>query len=209
MARLTRAESQAQTRARLIDAMTALVSERGFRGAPLDEICERAGYSRGAFYSQFKSRDELMLACLERHLDDEIVKIDGFLSAADSLAALPQQLSSYYASSDDRIQWCLLQIEFQLYAARDEELAQQFEHLLRRFRERIAGQIERTFQGPGKLPLPALEIAAVFLAISYGVALQRAGDRRITDQAARWGISALASAVIDRSPALAGEASRD
>ena len=58
--RLTRRESRAATRAKLIESAGEVFAERGFYGASVEEITERAGFSRGAFYSNFASREELL-----------------------------------------------------------------------------------------------------------------------------------------------------
>ena len=57
---------RAHTRDRLMDAAIALFAEKGILGASVEEICERAGFTRGAFYSNFDSKDELLLAVLRR-----------------------------------------------------------------------------------------------------------------------------------------------
>lgn len=54
------------TRERLMDAAVELFGERGVLGASVEEICERAGFTRGAFYSNFESKDELCLDVLRR-----------------------------------------------------------------------------------------------------------------------------------------------
>jgi AcrR family transcriptional regulator len=198
MPRLTRSESQALTRQRLIEAMTALVVERGYRGASLDEICDRAGYSRGAFYSQFKSRDELMLACLEKHLDQEIRNIDQLVIENATLQEIPERIARYYAAGGDRVQWVVLQIEFQLYAARKEEFAKQFEQSIRAFRERVAKLVEHSFPPGTNLPISWIEMASVLLSISYGMNLQRASDTRLSTKAIAWGLSNLATQAIEQ-----------
>jgi AcrR family transcriptional regulator len=198
MPRLTRSESQAITRQRLIESMTALVVERGYRGASLDEVCDRAGFSRGAFYAQFKSRDEVMLAGLEKHLNEEIQKIDGMLLEHTSLEDLPERVARYYAAGGDRVQWVMLQIEFQLYAARNEEFAKQFELSIRAFRERLANLIERSFAPGTKLQISWIEMASIFLSMSWGMNLQRASDARISTTAIAWGLSNLATKAIEQ-----------
>lgn len=57
-----------RTRATLIEAAAAVIAEKGFDRASLDEICARAGMTRGAFHGNFKSRDELFLAVVESQL---------------------------------------------------------------------------------------------------------------------------------------------
>jgi AcrR family transcriptional regulator len=55
-----------RTRVALLDAGAALIAEEGVEGPSLDAICERAGYTRGAFYVHFRDRDEFLEAVMER-----------------------------------------------------------------------------------------------------------------------------------------------
>ena len=73
--RLTREESKELTRLRLIEAAERLFIRRGFADASVDEISEMAGYSRGAFYSNFDNKEQVFLAVIDRRrpkpLDDD------------------------------------------------------------------------------------------------------------------------------------------
>jgi len=62
----TRAESKEKTREALVDAALELVAKQGLDGPSLDAICERAGFTRGAFYVHFEDRDALIAAAMER-----------------------------------------------------------------------------------------------------------------------------------------------
>ncbi|MDX6506352.1 MAG: hypothetical protein QOG06_996 [Gaiellaceae bacterium] len=66
--RLTRAERRAQTRQALLDAAAELVAERGFHAASVELIAQRAGYTRGAFYSNFSSKEELFAELLQQRV---------------------------------------------------------------------------------------------------------------------------------------------
>ena len=66
--RLTRSEQQGRTRAALLDAAGAVFVERGFQGASVEAIAERAGFTRGAFYSNFASKDELFAELLQERV---------------------------------------------------------------------------------------------------------------------------------------------
>lgn len=66
--RLTRAERQAQTRQRLLDAGAEVVAERGFHAASVELIAERAGFTRGAFYSNFATKEELFFELLQQRV---------------------------------------------------------------------------------------------------------------------------------------------
>ncbi|WP_206184631.1 TetR/AcrR family transcriptional regulator [Thermoactinospora rubra] len=64
MSRTTR--RRAQTRERLLDAALEVFAEVGFGRSTVEQVCDRAGYTRGAFYSNFTSLDELFLAMWEQ-----------------------------------------------------------------------------------------------------------------------------------------------
>src|ERR671936_541012 len=63
--RLTRGERKDRTKTDLVEAARAVFLRRGFHTASLDEIAEEAGYTKGAVYSSFGSKDELFLAVLD------------------------------------------------------------------------------------------------------------------------------------------------
>lgn len=58
---MTATRSRENTRARLLDAAQQVFAEVGLEGATVEAVCERAGFTRGAFYSNFESKDELFL----------------------------------------------------------------------------------------------------------------------------------------------------
>ena len=72
--RLTREQSRDQTRQRLLDAAQSVFLSKGFVAASVEDIAELAGYTRGAFYSNFGSKSELFLQLLRR--DHEKVMAD-------------------------------------------------------------------------------------------------------------------------------------
>lgn len=117
---------RAETQARLLDAAAEIFAERGVLAATVEEICDRAGYSRGAFYSNFASKDELVLALLSADHVSNIAGVSRLLS--DSV------LSSIMGTREEAIEmaatlwmqgrqtdrhWILMQQEIRLYAARE------------------------------------------------------------------------------------------
>lgn len=124
--RLTRQEQQEQTRARLIETADRMFAEGGINAASLRSLCERAGFSQGAFYSNFASKEDLLLCVLERHIHQEVALMRGLVSSSDcaglegALARLADRLA--------QIAWdpylSLLSIELQLHAQRDPQFAQ-------------------------------------------------------------------------------------
>ena len=110
------------TRTRLLAAASEVLAERGFHGASVEDICERAGFTRGAFYSNFSGKDELvteLYADHARELRDAIAEV-----AAEPGLTLPALLDRvvdvWAGDADERRRWYLLTTEFALHALRDE-----------------------------------------------------------------------------------------
>lgn len=79
MPALTREESQARTRRLLLEKGPEVVAREGYEGASIDKIAEAAGFSKGAFYSNFATKEEYFLELLERHAGQDVVEIASLL----------------------------------------------------------------------------------------------------------------------------------
>jgi AcrR family transcriptional regulator len=173
--RLTRQESRAATRARLIESAGKVFAERGFYGASVEEITERAGFSRGAFYSNFTSREELFLAVIDTHLDAEVRAL---AEASEREASSPGALLEFLESravrrSAEGRQLTLLWSEFWLHVIRHPELAPKLAARQRAGRAAIArviaGQCDLFGFAP---PGPPEHMAAVMMAVDDGLVMQ-------------------------------------
>ncbi|MHA3683538.1 TetR/AcrR family transcriptional regulator [Leucobacter sp. HY1908] len=154
-----------ETQLRLLDAATAVFSELGLQGASVEAICARAGFSRGAFYSNFSSKEQLFLALLEREFgrraDDvasKALELEPLIAAHDG-SLTPAEAASYIARffgpSDDATAWFVLEAEFLLLAMRDPELAPGHQMFMDGFYASIAGVVERVLAAAGrKFSLP-------------------------------------------------------
>lgn len=117
------------TRARLMEAATQLFAEVGLEGSSVEAICERAGFTRGAFYSNFETKDELFLqlaaVTAESRLDSararvqELVDSGVLHSEADLIPVIEQVMRS---AEKDRLT-VLLMSEIRLHALRDADFA--------------------------------------------------------------------------------------
>src|SRR5215216_5801584 len=113
--RISRKESQLQTRERLLDAALEVFSRRGYYAASVDEIAAEAGYSKGAVYSNFSNKEELFLALIDRRFAKEAqgypriinVMTDGFQM---------DEGSDFRSETMKDSTWNILMIEFFLYA---------------------------------------------------------------------------------------------
>lgn len=177
MARLSRAEQREQTRRRLIAAAGAVFCRMGFEAAPIDVIAEEAGFSRGAFYSNFGSKDELFLALLGDHLDAEIDTLGRALSRIRSAEDLAPAIERRYRVLGEDSSWCLMTTEFQLYAMRGGAMAGEFAAIYESYRQRLGDLIATHFARLGiESTLTPYEFGVAQVALSHGLALQRAAN---------------------------------
>ena len=172
--RLSRDESRAQTKERLIEAARRVFARGGYGGASVDTIAAEAGYSKGAFYSNFESKEAIFLELLARHMAGEAEQLSRLVgshrTAGDTLDSLDIWLEQMNADAD----WALLSMELQLHARRSATFALAYDALYSRHRERLGELVARVFALSGKaLPAPAVDLAAALMALGHGMVLQR------------------------------------
>jgi AcrR family transcriptional regulator len=123
--RLTRAESRQRTRKALLDAAARVFVRRGFQGSSVEEITAEAGYTRGAFYSNFSSKNELFVELLHDRVYRRYTAMyeEGLdhPGRAPTLRQAGEMLAAIQARGEDRWLWRLW-FECLAQAGRDEEL---------------------------------------------------------------------------------------
>jgi AcrR family transcriptional regulator len=143
MARLSRSQQAARTRARVLASAADLFREKGFHGATVDDIAEAAGFSKGAVYSQFGGKDDLFLALIEDRVGARAERMLDRLRSAPEGAGLRQLWEQARADRREDLQWELVLLEFRVHAARDPDLNRRFAGLHAR-RLEAAAAIFRT-----------------------------------------------------------------
>jgi AcrR family transcriptional regulator len=176
--RLTRAEKQAATRTALLASAANVFTRRGYQAATVDEITESAGYSRGAFYSNFASKEELFLTLIESRTGDNLRGIAAAFLDGDTAE---ERIRSGGAFLDAMVgrdrQWCVLYMEFWARAVRDPRLRRRFSKQYEMWRDGIAGMIEAQYEELGlELDAPPRELASGLIALFEGQVLQRLID---------------------------------
>ena len=173
MARLTRAQRREQTQERLLDAAGRVFARRGFHDASVDEVAEAAGYTKGAVYSNFRSKEELFLALLDQRLAGQLEQVEALYaieSSEELRDAMHGRTEEELAEARD---FAVLIVEFWLYAMRHPaaraELATRYRQLRGRLGELIAARHARHGTSP---PMPPEHLAALALATDAGLFLQ-------------------------------------
>lgn len=179
--RLTREESRAQTRERLLDAGRQLVVANGYGGASLRDIAAQAGYSQGAFYSNFASKEALLLELLWQHMGAQEAQLAALLAAPQTPEQRLAQLERWARTLNQDADWCTLSIELQLHAQRSQAFAVEYQKVWDAHRAALGRFIGQLFDALGHVP-PASpdELAAGFMALSHGLALQAVATRTET-----------------------------
>ena len=181
--RLSRAESQARTRQALLDAAGAVFVERGFHRASVEAITDRAGYTRGAFYSNFASKEELFAELLQatvyrayREMTERQLRGDEPIPTSRETA---ETLAKVQAHPDGR--WMFrLWLELLLEAGRNETMRELAAEFWRSNRELIAKLLEKRYEQRGRdFPLPPKTLASALIAMDIGLAIQHYVDPEV------------------------------
>ncbi|MGW6281994.1 TetR/AcrR family transcriptional regulator [Kribbella sp. NPDC055071] len=163
------------TRARLLDGALEVFAERGFHGASVEDICERAGFTRGAFYSNFGSKDELVLALFQATTDRLLEQIAALLPdlANQPGTLLDAVLGLLDDAAPDQRQWHLISTEFTLHALRHPEAARALNEQRAMFRASLTQLVEEIAQTSGMtLSVPAEQFVRMVIALHEGARSQ-------------------------------------
>ncbi len=161
------------TRARLVKAATEVVARRGFHAASVDEIAKRAGFSIGALYWNFASKDELFLAVFDEHVSWFERQLTEAVGSADTSAGA----SEWIERIARRPQQFLIFIEFWAYAVRTPKIRGAFAQRMREMRQTAATALQSRADAAGTEPPMPPELAAlVGLAIGRGLAIEKLAD---------------------------------
>ena len=178
MKRLTRKESQAHTRECLMRSAALVFARRGLQQASIDEVAEDAGFTKGAFYANFKSKEELFLAMLDERFAKRLEDIEAAI-AAEGDAAEKARLAgdSFVAQMRADPEWERLFLEFGAYAARDDDFREELVTRYRAMTDRIAAALESHGSQMDKQPaLPYQQVAQMCGVMANGFALEKLLD---------------------------------
>jgi AcrR family transcriptional regulator len=175
MARLTRKEKQAHTRTCLMQSAAKIFTRRGLQQASIDEVAEDAGFTKGAFYANFKNKEELFLAMLDERFAERIEDIERVIAGEGTSAEKARRAGDEFTRmllADP--EWERLFFEFTAYAARNEDFRQELVTRYRSMRNRIATAMRARHEEFGIEPaLPFDEVALITCAMANGFALEK------------------------------------
>src|SRR4051794_30733796 len=182
MSRVRTRPTRDATCEKLFEAAARVFEDQGIGGASIEAIASAAGFSRGAFYSNFKSKDELIIAMLEDHVQQSIRRLHDLLARHKNLADFIEALRTMDRSQQDPLgRSPLLHIELILFVARAQKRRPELAERLRARRKLIADIVEATSRSNGgNAVFDPMWVGAVVLAMEDGFRLHRLIDPETT-----------------------------
>ncbi|WP_445258662.1 TetR/AcrR family transcriptional regulator [Nocardioides aurantiacus] len=168
-----------EVRRALLDAAAQVFARQGVDGASVGDVAAAAGFTKGAVYSNFGSKDDLVAALVEdrvsAYLELGLAAVsDTDASLGDKARALGDRLTR---AADEQRDWQLLFLELWQRAVRsgtvDGAFAQRRRELHAAVTDAVAAHLDEAGMTP---PLPPAELATLLIALSNGLALERQVD---------------------------------
>jgi AcrR family transcriptional regulator len=188
-----------EVRRKLLMAAAEILERRGLDQTSLEDIADAAGFSKGAVYSNFESKDDLLLALIRQRVDERIAAVERARARAQGVDGAPHPAragrGSFLAQSQALLRqlratsrslarfltedpaWHRLFLDFWLRATRNPQLREEFAVQRRAMRQLIARQAEAMAADLGlRLPVKSTVLATIVLALSNGVAIEHLAD---------------------------------
>ncbi len=177
-ARMTREQSRANTRERLLRAARSVFARSGFHGASVEEIASEAGFSTGALYSNFSGKEDLFLVLMEREIDEYAREIADAVRARASVAERATGGARQWMTMIERDpEVLLLFMEFWAYAVRDARVRPKIAARFAQVRELLTTLIaDGVREFDLELDIPAEQLAVAIDALADGIARQKLAD---------------------------------
>ncbi len=179
-----------QTRSTLVEAGISVFAVKGIDGASIEEICEAAGFTRGAFYSNFASRDDLVLATIEQRTSETLDRLDrtierwrdqlGAAQCSDIETLLTTFIDDTFSEKRETVAETIAEHEIELYCLRVPHLHARFQELNSYQLERLESLVRTALDIVGattKIPLP--DLLVVLMSIYSQGSLQAAAGKEL------------------------------
>jgi AcrR family transcriptional regulator len=174
--RLSRAERREQTRQELLTAAEACFVTRGFHASSVDQVAERAGYTKGAVYSNFAAKEDLFFAVYERRVDQALTEVVPGLRQAGAERAFDWLATTTIERRGRDDGWLAVFFEFWAHVLRHPELRDRFAAIHARLLDPLADALRQLAEDRG-LDLPsdvtASQVVLAWNAMEVGLGLER------------------------------------
>jgi AcrR family transcriptional regulator len=175
--RTRQTERSEETRRKLLAAAERIFARDGFEAARLEDIAAGAGYTRGAFYANFDSKEDIFFALLEQWVRQRIDSFTAVLRTKNSPHQKLAALRKHYAAIAKDRRLVLISLEFKLFALRHPEAHARLRDRHRRIRATWGDLISELLRALGRtLPISNPAASACCLALAQGLLLEQLVD---------------------------------
>jgi AcrR family transcriptional regulator len=176
--RLTRDERKARTRAELVEAAARVFGRKGFHAATVDDIADEAGFTKGAFYSNFVTKEDVFVDLVADRSRNWTIAV---ARAYEGDQPLPERLRKggevLTRMVETRVDWMLLSSEMWSQCARNPRLRDRMAAAYQECRQITARAVEKVEIEFGvRLPIASEQVASIIMAMTDGFVLQRLAD---------------------------------
>jgi AcrR family transcriptional regulator len=176
--RVTREERRERTREELLAAADERFITSGYHATSLDQIAADAGYTKGAVYSNFTSKEDLFFAVYERRVDRGVAEVERVLAEHGAVEGIERIMAATATRQGRDDGWLAVFVEFWAQVVRHPELRERFAGLHARAQEPFAAAVE----GLGELDVGARELTVALMAMDVGLALERFAQPDVVDK---------------------------
>ena len=175
--RTRQADRTRATRRKLLDAAKRVFAQQGFEGARLEDIAAGAGYTRGAFYANFDSKEDIFFAIFEEWVRERIESLASAVHRHSDPDEKLGALRTHYAALAKDRRLVLISMEFKLFALRHPEAHARLRSRHRRIRASLAELFTEIMGALGReLPIAYPAASACLAAVSQGLLLENLID---------------------------------
>ena len=171
---ISRNDKQLQTRLYLIKAGFELISEQGYSSVSIRNISKYAGFTQGAFYSNFNNKEEFLLTLMRIQFEKENAQLQQILTDISvNSSSLQEKLELWLTDFFQNESWLKISIELQMYAIRDKDFAIEYKYIWQIHKEQITNILFTLFSAYKEItPEEAESKSLELISLSYGLALQ-------------------------------------
>ena len=170
-------ERTAATKRKLLEAAKRIFARDGFEAARLEDIAAGAGYTRGAFYANFESKEDIFFALLEEWVRERTDSLIAVLDRSDDPAEKLAALRKHYARIARDRRLVLISLEFKLFALRHPEAHARLQDRHRRIRACWGQLLSELLRALGQtLPIKDPTVSTCLSALAQGLLLEHLVD---------------------------------
>jgi AcrR family transcriptional regulator len=175
--RLSREDSRNITQEKLRTAALQEFARWGFGGAAIDKITESAGFSRGAFYANYKSKEDILIDVLKAYNNREIQEWRQFLAMPEDIETVLNYMRESFTRYLGQADWGMFVIEAQLHAKRNKDFAAKYRGYLNEVNESVRLMLSALYSRAGVAEPPNFgELAVLLRALVVGLSLDVGDD---------------------------------